>query len=245
MLKAFHGLRQIHKMFGEAESALVESIGRPICLPKCGRCCMVNTPTMSSIEAIHAASVLTGTGRLRGVLAIAEGWLVERDGNLTLFEGRPLGWMKPKLIEEWQKVTFSQCPFLSAERGCHIYDVRPLTCRSWGVTRHTGGVCPRPLGRGETAVQQMVVDGLDTIKPAVDKWKQDCRTRKPEWMVYASAPSVIMFAADPSKFKELVADNKVPSAKLVGMDIDTSLLWQPQMDAMLRGESPEIVLSMT
>ncbi len=234
MLKALTGLRAIQKMFEEAESALVEGIGRPICLPKCGKCCMGFTPAISTIEAIMAVSLLTGTGRLKKVLSLAEGWLVERDGRLTIFEGMPRGALKPKLREEWNSLATSQCPFLAEDKSCLIYFARPLGCRAMGVTCIVGNICQRPLGLGETRSAPLIVDSGPDIRPAVELWKRECKLRDSSWMTYGLAPTLIMKASNPDQLKKLVEDNRIASAKLVGIDIDTSLLWQPQVDDLVR-----------
>jgi Fe-S-cluster containining protein len=234
MIDAFLELRDIHRMLGEAESQLVEYLGVPICLPNCGKCCQVNVPPCTTIEAINMVSVLTGTRKLAPMLSIAEGWLLERDNRAPTYEGMPLGILKSVILEEYQTILRTQCPFLGPQKECLIWDVRPLTCRTWGVTRDNANACPRPLGKNESPTQMMVVDGTP-IRQAIDAFKKRCEAKNKTWIISGLVPTVLYRAARPDKFRRLVHDNKIASAKLIGVEIETELMWQPQLDAMRRG----------
>ena len=243
MIQAFLELRRIHGMFAAAESMLQDHIGKPICMPTCGLCCQHNTPPWMTIEALHAVSVLTGKGRLGQMLSLAEGWLLEKDPRASLYEGMLTGWAKPQLRDEWQALLAGQCPFLDASQLCLLYEVRPLTCQSYGVTRDNAAICPRPLGRGETVTRRAYVGG-DTIAGAIRDFRQHCQAKNASWIVSGMAPTMLYRVAEPEKFKHLVMDNRIPSAKLVGTELETSLMWQPQMDALRQGIAPDLVTSM-
>lgn len=246
MIQAFYQLRHIHKEFARAASALEAGIGRPGCIPSCGICCQQNTPFWMTIEGIHAISVLTGNHAVGKMVSIAEGWLLEHHKPATLYEGMPIGMASTKLREEWQAVMRSQCPFLDAQMLCLIHEVRPLTCRAYGVTRDTvnqEGVdfCPRPVGQGETVNQKLVVEG-SPIRAMTNTFRAECVAKNKAWIVSGFVPTVLFRVAQPDKFKKYVLDNQIASAKLVGVEYETTLMWQPQIVALREGRSPELAL---
>ncbi|KKM60859.1 hypothetical protein LCGC14_1537480, partial [marine sediment metagenome] len=69
------------------------------------------------------------------------------------------------------------------------------------------------------------------------------KRRQPVWAIRSWIPTVIFRAASPKKFKEYIEENKIASAKLLGMDIDTSLMWQPQLDDLRSGKTPDQVVT--
>ncbi len=241
MIDAFLELRAIHRLFGAAELRLEQHIGKSLCLPGCGLCCQVNLPMWTTIEAIHAVSVLTGRTTITKMVAIAEGWLTEPDPRATLYEGTPEGWASPQLVAEWQAMRSTQCPFLSDTKVCLIHEVRPLACRAWGVTlTDNGALCPRPPGRGETLTQRAFINGTP-IRQQVEGFKDRCREKKRAWLASGFVPTVLYRAAKPDEFKCLVLNNRVASAKLVGTEFEVSLMWQPQVEALRSGASPDLV----
>jgi Fe-S-cluster containining protein len=243
MIEAFTQIREIHQVFGEAQQVLEEDIGRPICIPNCGLCCEHNIPFTMTIEAVYAVSVLTGTGRLKKIVKMAEGWLLEHHPFATVFEGMPHGFASPKLKEEWQAVIHSQCPFLdTVTKACLVHDCRPFACRAWGVTRDGAGICPRPLGRGETETQRRYItaEGLRSyIRQCRKGWERKNKT----WIIAGTFPAVLYRAAEPEKFRKYVLDNRIASAKIIGVDFESSLMWQPQVEALRGGVSPDLVVS--
>ena len=130
MIRAFLDIREVHSVFEQATGILENYIGRPTCLPNCGRCCMAHTPTYMTIEAINAVSSLTGSGGLSALVSIAEGWLLDKHRSATLYEGMPMGLIPTKIREEWQALSQSQCPFLGSAMNCLMYEVRPFACRA-------------------------------------------------------------------------------------------------------------------
>jgi hypothetical protein len=124
---------------------------------------------------------------------------------------------------------------------CLIYEVRPLTCRSFGVTRDNADVCPRMPGRGETITQRVYIKSPQ-LRNQVESWKQECKQANLTWVERGLIPSVLFRAARPARFKELVDQNRIATAKLVSVDFDTELMWQPQVDAIRTGMLPELAL---
>jgi len=243
MIRAFLELREIYRVFEAAEEVLKEDIGVPLCLPNCGICCMCNVPPFMTIEAINAVSYLTGTGRLRGIVSIAEGWLLEKHNFATIYEGMPRGWASPRLRDEWHAVIRSQCPFLGPHKQCLIYEVRPFTCRAFGITRDNSEICPRPLGKGESLTQRRYIPA-PRLREAIEAFRKRCEKKNTSWIISGSAPSAFYRCAEPEKFKKLVEDNRIASAKIIGIEYETSLMWQPQVDALRMGVSPDLVAAM-
>ena len=235
-------LRDIRQAFSDAEEILRDYIGKPTCLSSCGRCCMTNVPNWMTLEAIHAVSVLTGAGRLEEINRIAEGWLLEHHPFATIYEGMCIGNLPPKLKEEWQAVMRSQCPFLNSKLECVIHDVRPLSCMACGVTREISEICPRPLGKGESETQRMIIPG-PLLRDRIGELKVEWKSKNPAWIVSGSVPSVFYRASKPEKFKEMVLDNKIASAKIIGTEYESSIMWQPQVNALRAGVSPDLVVS--
>ncbi|MDD5700429.1 MAG: YkgJ family cysteine cluster protein [Dehalococcoidales bacterium] len=242
MIEAFNTLRLIHRVFDEAEKVLQDDIGKPLCVSNCGICCQHNHPRWTTIEAIHAVSVLTGTGRLDQVTKVAEGWLLEHSNEAKLYEGMPFGWASPQLRQEYNALAISQCPFLSTDMRCMIYDIRPLACRAYGVTRDNADVCPRPPGKGETQTQRRYI-AAPALRAQVDNWKERCRQKNKSWIISGFVTTVFFRAAREERFRQLVKDNQIASAKIVGSDIDTTLMWQPQVNAIRSGVDPELALT--
>lgn len=240
MLKAFMELREIQQVFEDAAEVLEEDIGTPICLPSCGLCCQHNLPMWKTIEAIHAVSVLTGTGRIKQAVGIAENWLLDKHKEATLYEGMPVGFASPKLREEWHLMAQSRCPFLMDDMSCFIHDVRPLVCRAFNVTRDGSEICPRPLGKGEDQTHRRYIPA-SILKQKIQEWEEKCRRKNKSWLIAGFIPTTFFRAAKERKFRDYVHDNRIASAKLIGTEMDTSLMWQPQLDALRSGISPDLV----
>lgn len=244
MIEAFIKLRRIHRVFDLAEKTLEEDIGKPTCISSCGLCCQHNTPQWMTIEAIQAISVLTGAGRLQKAMSDAEGWLLEQHQQAKTYEGMPVGWASPRVREEYNALAVTQCPFLNGDMRCSIYEVRPLTCRAFGVTRDNADTCPRPPGRGETITQRRYIQA-PVFRKMVDEWRHECQGKNPTWVTAGFVPTLLFRAGNEKKFRELVKDNKIASAKIVGVDYETTLMWQPQVNAIRRGVMPELALAET
>ena len=242
MIEAFLWLRRIHKGFNNASICLEECIKTPLCMPKCGKCCEINTPMWTTIEAIHAISVLSGRAKIAKMTSIAEGWLVERDTSLS-YNGMITGLVPAKITEEWRRVSRSRCPFLAYDKSCLVHEVRPLVCQAYGVTVDSSEICPRKLGYNETKSQVMTVDGTP-LREEILKFKDYCRSKEPAWLKSSFVSSVLYRAAKPDKFTELLGRNSIPSARIIGIDIDVNLMWQPQLDELKKGMSPDMVASL-
>jgi len=244
MLEAFSQIGEIHDVFLSAEHVLEEDIGRPICIANCGLCCISNVPHAITIEAIYAVSILAGMGRLKKMESIAEGWLLEHHPFATIYEGMPHGYTSPQLRDEWVSVSRSQCPFLDTmTMECIVHDCRPFTCRAYGVTRDSAELCPRPLGRGESISQRRYIPA-EKLREFIGKCRSKWEIKNKAWIVSGFFPAVLYRAAQPEKFKGYVLDNRIASAKLVGVEYETSLMWQPQVNMLRAGKSADLVAAM-
>jgi Fe-S-cluster containining protein len=191
------------------------------------------------IEALNMVSALQ---TVEQSVAWAEGWLLE-DHGLKIYTGMPLGIVFKELMAEWHKVTKSQCPFLKADKSCQIHKERPLTCRTFGIYRDCVEMnCPRPVGKGETLTQRGIIAATPELKTLIRDFKRDCERKNPGWVVKGFASTLLFRAAKPDKFQEYVANNKIASAKLIGINMDVDLLWQNQLDALRQGVNPMEVI---
>jgi len=241
MIRAFQTLRQLYDGFAGAETALGNSIGRSPCMSGCGRCCEVNTVQCLTIEAMNAVSLLTGLGKLRKAVDIAEGWLLEHHKEAPSYEGMVVGrFLTPELREEYTRISKLPCPFLQADKRCLIHEARPFVCRAYGVTRTTSGFCTRPPGKGETLTQFQYIQAPE-LKQDVDAFRAWLKRNHQPWVVSGFLPTLIYRAAEEKKFRGLVRDNRIASAKIIGVDIDTTLMWQPQLEKLQLGVMPDLV----
>lgn len=239
MIQAFLELREIGKAFQAGADLLSGRLGVPLCI-RCGFCCKHNTPPALTIEAINLVSVMTGEGKIPDIVSRAEGWLLDRDG-FKIMEGMPAGAMTPALREEWAYSLSLPCPFQGADNQCIVHMARPMTCRAWGTVTDRHEICRRPRGKGETETKHAYVDAKQ-LRTVIDEIKEDWTRRNRSWCVSGQLPAMVMRTARPEKFKALVLDNKIPSAKIIGMELDTNLMWQPQLNAIRRGERPDLAL---
>jgi Fe-S-cluster containining protein len=240
MLEALIRLDEVQKGFDGAASYLEKELKTPICTG-CGKCCENNTPVSSTIEAINAVSILTGNGKLGEALKMANAWLLERDNKATSYEGLIAGSFVPaKIMDEYSNLLVSQCPFYTHEKTCFIHEVRPFACRAFGVTKSNTGFCNRPEGIGESLTKHLYVNSPDLMN-VHKKLKDMCYKKNKSWMVTGLFPTLLYRAAMQKEFYELVKDNKIPSAKIIGADIDTALLWEVQKEAIDAGINPDLV----
>jgi Fe-S-cluster containining protein len=234
MIRAFKDLHDLHVVLDAGERLLEETIGVSTCVSNCGKCCEQNTTQCMAIEALNMVSALL---TVEQSVDLAEGWLLENQG-IKIFRGVPTGVIPPDMHQEWAKLTKTQCPFLKDDKSCQIYSQRPITCRTFGVYRDNFGIdCPRAIGKGETLTRHAVVDSSMVI-PLHRTFTRNCELKNPQWVIHGFVPSLLFRAAKPDKFRAYIADNKIASAKLIGMNMNIDLLWQNQVDDLRRGVSP-------
>ena len=228
MVEALASLSQIHKVIDAERLALETQLGVPICVANCGRCC--ETTLAHRIEADFVISAVIGEGKFQEMISLCEGWLLEKHKEAQIYEGPIFGMVRPELANEWNSVKDIPCPFLDSDKSCLIYGGRPLVCRAFGVTQAgpTPDWCIRPLGMGEGENRRGYIDNQQ-LKQLVKTFVEELPDR--DWATMGWLPSVIYREACPEKYKALVADNKIASAKLIGLTEDYTLLWQEQIQA--------------
>jgi Fe-S-cluster containining protein len=248
MIKAFGMLHGIRSGFtGAAQYLETEMLHGPSCIENCGKCCQHNTVKCTTIEAIDAVSMLTGQGKLQSVLNACESWLLEGNEGLS-FDGMLAGvFVSPKIKEQYEYVTRGQCPFLNSQMRCDVHNVRPMVCHAYGVTRAITNFCPRPLAKGETYDHAMYVNATNVEGPSLqqdwESFKKYCKITNPAWLVSGFVPTLIFRAARQEKFRALVHDNRIPTAKIIGVEVDANLYWQPQQEALQRGVIGDLIVA--
>lgn len=224
-------LGEIHRAFAVAADALSAYLGVPLCVEDCGKCCESNVPHCYAIEGSYAVSYLLGTGKLAEVLTLAEGWVLERHVEATIYEGMPFGAVDLNIVSEYDRLKRTPCPFLGYGKMCLIYGCRPLACRAYGVTRVPGPECPRPIGVTEAPGMRVTLGG--ELGSIIRKGVEDFLANLPDkgMAINGFLPTMLFRAADRVKLMRHVANNEVASAKLVGTEQAMSLLWQEQVEA--------------
>lgn len=242
MIEALASLSQIHMDIDAARVALETQLGVPICIPNCGKCC--ETVLAHRIEADFAISAIIGEGKFQEMVSLCEGWLLERHKESQIYEGPPFGMVCPELAIEWDSVRDIGCPFLNSDKRCFIYSGRPLVCRTFGVTQAgpTPDWCARPLGIGEGENRRGYIDNQQ-LKHLVKAFLDGLPDK--DWTTMGWLPTVIYREACPDKYRALVADNRIASAKLIGLTEDYTLLWQEQIQAQWRRQGARAVVAVS
>jgi Fe-S-cluster containining protein len=219
----------MYKDLSKAEKQLETELGVSICMQGCGKCCQVATPFAYRLEALFSVSVASGAGILDKVINLSEGWLLEKHNVTPTYEGFKFGFLEPKVRDEFYALGRSECPFL-LDKGCLIHLGRPLVCRAYGVTHMPGpdvNFCPRPLGKGEDITKRGWVD-VENLKSTFLSIVGSCEA---DYRICGLLPSHIFKLTRPKLWKAYIADNKIASAKLVGLqDQYIGLVTQEQMD---------------
>ena len=162
LLRLWRGLRQLWDYLDEAERTVkAHNNGRPICMEQCGMSCQRSLPIVSKLEVSYMTAQLADYGLVEDVKRRVRAWLTTpnpRLRSLGLPQKRRLSPAQLQALREDNAVLQEgPCPFLDEEQRCVIHPVRPLICRSYGVTLPADTWCPRPLVGLETANARNVV----------------------------------------------------------------------------------------
>lgn len=175
LLEGYSLLERLYRALEEGERELEQARGgRPICVSACGLCCQRIVPMAMVIEVKY---ILSHLHMLPGpeIKARALGWMAERHPGLILWEkvrGRPYRDEERRLlVDDQHTLERTACPFLTADKLCLLYRVRPLVCRAYGVTLPQDPWCPRPLHITETAERRMGVGPSGPLGKAIIKLK--------------------------------------------------------------------------
>jgi Fe-S-cluster containining protein len=244
MIYAFQKLHDFQRGFDDAARKLEEIIGCSICVSGCAKCCQ-NTVTCMTIETMNAVSVILGDARYPKLISIAEGWLLEHHRVAPTYEGMLIGkFTPPNIREEFIALSTLTCPFLLENKTCVIYDARPMVCQAFGVTRAGVNICTRPHGKGETMTQLMYMQG-GALHDDIHNFKEKYKKTRPDWVTFGFFPTLLYRCAKEKEFRRMVEDNRIATAKLIGTQLDTTLMWQPQIEAMQAGASADMLSAMS
>ncbi len=242
MLKTLRPLQKteaLYRAIDLAENHIVNYIGVPICMEHCGKCCEVTTPDVWEVEARFLISAITGSGgtTLDALTSACEDWLIERNPYLKTY-GMPA---KELSVEEWEKLRpemnhlleNSPCPFLTGEKRCLIHFARPLACRCYGVTRIATQICPRPLSRKYETEDIRANIAPDSplgirLREMLLQTLKDAEVAGWGWTYFM--PTILYMILQPEKFRGYVSDARIPTAKLLRLRTNTSILFQDQLN---------------
>lgn len=241
LLWGFTQLEQIHRHYSDAQAEMERWLGVPLCIDNCGRCCR-QVIAVWDIEARYIISCIAGhNGLVDRVAKIAEGWLLKEIPNANSQfhpKGGTLGAEDfHRFHVEWVTLLNSPCPFLDSDKRCIIYQMRPLICRAYGVTRVTAPDCLRPLGKGETPIRKAYYGGEGGKKLRARFLSFITRLYKKDQTLTMSGfiPTMIYRNLKPEKFNEMVANESVATAKMaMRKAASPNILWQEQLDMTWR-----------
>ncbi|MDD5510688.1 MAG: YkgJ family cysteine cluster protein [Dehalococcoidales bacterium] len=212
LLKRLSALESIHGLFDTAEKEVVEHIGLPICMENCGKCCENNVVMAWGIEVEDIATYLISDDKLLNkVMDRCEAWMKESTG--PVFTVKQLLRDQTRLMKRAREIFTGRCPLMEGTR-CLIHPVRPVACRSFGVTTYPRG-CKRPPGFGETIDRRAYNQGMAIpIMEAVNAFLVDC-SDKPYDTSVGFLPMMLMSRLRAREFAGLVDSGKVDPVKLV------------------------------
>jgi len=247
LLESFTKLQEVQEYYKLGQQALEQGLGVSICHLGCGICCRVNVPIAMGVEARNIISWALGRGPLflEGLLDRCENWLISADGPTHAREGIIVGIIPRKILGEFQTLQGSQCPFLNPDTTCVIHGARPIVCQAFGVTRDPAPICPRPLGSGERRDLMAIISGpsVDALRRKVQLMRQAASEGNPAWGASGLLPTMLLAAGRPERLKALIAENRIPSAKLLMVAGEYhGLLWQDQLDGARQGVPGELLI---
>lgn len=237
LLNAFVALEDIHLGLEEAARELEAARAAPVCVPDCGRCCEENIVWVWMLEAEYILGCVVGEGRFSKLMKRCEDWLLSEHSGVTLRRDGPLPARitDPQLVAqlntESAALARTCCPLLTPEKTCSIHAFRPLSCRTYGITRVVGPDCKRPLGLHESQDRQAFVGGQ--LASSLQTRLQTLISGLPaEYRMSRLLPTALFAAGRPEIFKAHVESGRITLAKLRTSPASPSLLWQEQIDRL-------------
>lgn len=238
-------LEKIHKLLKRAEKEFTRSIGVPVCVPNCGKCCEMNSISIRGVEARYLSLWLKKQKPefQKEVLDACKRWLFEAFEKVGTKYGLGTVGMPPNVIDQLnQEVVWlaqkSGCPMLTEDKRCLIWPARPIVCQAYGITRVTPiDICQRPLGKIEEGPYRAYLrnETTDKIKDAIDQLKREimetCYIQTSGFIA-----SMILLEMEPQKFVEYAYHNDIASAKLVQLT-GGYYMWQEQLQESYDRES--------
>lgn len=225
-------INAVYREYDVAQRMLESDIKAPICVG-CGQCCRNNTIFAYGVEAANTVSHLLGSHQMYSMQRRIEEWLLERHKECPTYEPltetRISFGLDGKIRDEAIALSKTQCPFY--ERGCVIYQCRPLACRAYGVTR-TSEACDRPLGVGEMPSRHRYIGGelQRELKAEVDATL--AMVPRDTWKYGGFFPTLIYSHVWPKRFANMVQNGLIATAKLVMTYPSLAVIWQDQVESM-------------
>lgn len=230
-------LERIHSLFSRAEKEFTRSIGCPICVADCGKCCEVNNITVKGIEARYISMWLRRQPLpfQKKVVDVCHDWLFHEFEKVGTRWGLGTAKMPPNILDQlFQEVAWlcrrSPCPMLTEDKRCLIYPARPIVCQAYGITRVTPiELCKRPLGKFEEGPYRAYLNNRTTekIRDSIETLKGEIEGRN-----YINAQgfigTMLYLEMEPQRFLEFAYHNDIASAKLALLH-GGYYLWQEQL----------------
>ncbi|KKL90465.1 hypothetical protein LCGC14_1904430 [marine sediment metagenome] len=217
MVESFVLLERLYALLELAEITVKESVGGPLCKEECGRCCEVNVPLCTAVEAKLLLSSVGLLPRQAGVRDRAVKWLRRQEPGVRRYgQGAARAPAdQQEMVKDMEKVGGSRCPLLDQTR-CIVHNSRPMACRTYGVTAIPNEWCPRPLHFSEAPRRRMMVlRGTKLggkIQEAYDIFWHHLCTQAPDLRRVGFLPTHIVAVLDVQQLTvERVADSKLLS----------------------------------
>lgn len=214
-------LDEIHQALDDGAHELETYNGHSLCVPNCGLCCTRMTPMVMGVEVANIVSYLGGEDKFREKVERSLNWVSEDHSHLP----------GVSLAEDVGILASGRCPFLDPNLECSIYEVRPLTCRGYGVTLPADEWCPRPLHFSESSRTRNII-GADTvlgrtINAMIFSLKFIVSKAAPDLTTFGFLPTMIAKAMARDEFTSLLEGGKINKVKLTEFNSSPGLFVDP------------------
>lgn len=219
-------LNQATQSIESAAHELSTALGVPLCVENCGLCCAVNTPSAYAIEVTKAAGWLTAQPKLtrESILDSIEDWLIRPVLDVYRPDDPHRTVQFPTMGKKNIPINFEteiaaclrgRCPLLGADLRCRVYEVRPLICRTYGVTKSSDWFCLRPNGIGESSEYRAVHEdeGTQAFRVILEGFRLEI-AENPKLGGWALFPTALYGRFREKKLLELLP--QIPAARLIG-----------------------------
>jgi len=233
-LAQYAALQKLYALQDTAYQELSSALKVPLCIPNCGKCCEIQTPVVTELEARYAVSSLLMLPNVvrKAALDRMQEWITRPLPGVNTFSAAPEARVlsedeRKALIPQGEIVQSSPCAFLGTDKGCLIYPLRPIACRAWGVTRPVQAWCRRPRGQGESAANVAYLTGLtaERIRQAI----KDLGSTG----ICGFLPTLVMRLSKPKELQTLIEEGKVATARLTLGNMQPWYIFEEQVKMSL------------
>lgn len=233
-------LNEIYSLIDEAAYELEQVTRKPLCVDGCGKCCEHNTPVVTNAEVSH---IMSYVGCLPGFQALTKRCLDWMDHKHPGVKGKHLNDIR-ELQSEANILAVSQCPFLNSDdKTCSIWEVRPLVCRTYGVTVVADDWCESDANNRRMSTPGYLVEKDTPLGQRIQKAKRrffDFITNViPEHRVVGFLPSLISERMAASQVSWMLERGKFPDAK-IGRGLATPDLFMDRNEKVSVVKSVEV-----